>query len=239
MEMRDPERKLSHSQEKQLLKVAAYIVRTEYLSEQRRGCPTSEKLDLLARRRSPLVDSKQIVDHVGTCSHCFIEYSEYRVAHKRRLGYAVTASLVAVGALLLTGHFLLRPSPTPNQIPRAVTPPPEPIKQLATLVLDLRQEGLTRGARPNRSKHITPRLPRLNLFLSIYLPVGSDDGVYDIALARDSAAPVLNISGIAGFANQIVILPVSVDLTSITPGLYHLSLRHARSEWRTYAVLLE
>src|SRR6202034_600718 len=237
MEMRDPERKLSHSQERQLLKVAADIVRTEYLSERRRGCPTSEKLDLLARRRSPLADSKQIVDHVGTCSQCFIEYSEYRVAHKRRLGYAITASLVAVGALLMTGHFLLRPSPTSYPIRREVAPSPVPIKQSASLVLDLRQEGLTRGASPNRSQHVTPRLPRLNLFLSIYLPVGSDDGVYDIALARDSAAPVLNKSGTAGFANQIIILPVSIDLTNITPGLYHLYLRHARSEWRTYAVL--
>src|ERR1700689_1759002 len=128
MNMRDPDRRLSHSQEKQLLKAAADIARTEYPSAQRATCPTSEELDLLARRRSPLTDSPHIVYHVGTCSQCFIEYSQYRVAHKRRLGYAITASLVAVGALLMTGHFLLRPSPTSYPIRREVAPSPVPIK---------------------------------------------------------------------------------------------------------------
>src|ERR1700733_13368731 len=137
MNMRDPDRRLSHSQEKQLLKAAADIARTEYPSAQRATCPTSEELDLLARRRSPLTDSPHIVYHVGTCSQCFIEYSQYRVAHKRRLGYGITASLAAVGVLLLIGHLLLRPGLTPNPVPTAVAPPSGPIKQAAKLALDL------------------------------------------------------------------------------------------------------
>jgi len=237
--MRDPGRQLSHSQEKQLLKAAADVARTEYPSAQRLDCPTSEELELLARRRFPLADSPHIVDHIGTCSQCFNEYSQYRVAHKRRLGNAITASLAAVGLLLLIGHLLLRPNLTPYPAPTAGAPHAETTTQVAKLVLDLRQEGLTRGDRPTRAQHATPRLPRVNLSLSIYLPVGSDEGDYDVALIRDTAETVLNVSGAASFANQIAVLPVSLDLTNVAPGLYHLYLRHPRSDWRTYPVLLE
>ena len=239
MDMRDPDRRLSHSQEKQLLQAAANIARTEYPSAQRADCPTSKELELLARRRSPLADSPHIVDHIGTCSQCFIEYSQYRVAHKRRLVYAITASLAAVGLLLLVGHLLLRPRLTPDPVATAAAPHHETITQVAKLILDLRQEGLTRGDRPTRSQHATPRLPRVNLSLSIYLPIGSDDGAYDIALIRDTAETVLNVSGAAGFANQIAVLPVTLDLTNVAPGLYHLFVRHPRSQGRMYPVLLE
>jgi hypothetical protein len=239
MDMRDPDRRLSHSQEKQILKAAADIARTEYPSAQRADCPTSGELQLLARRRSPLADSPHIVDHIGTCSQCFIEYSQYRVAHKRRLAYAITASLAVAGTLVLISHSLQRLGPTHNQVPRAVAPLPELTKQTANFVLDLRHEGLTRGAGPLRPQYVTPRFPRVNLSISIYLPIGSDDGAYDVVLIRNSGEPLVRITGTAKFTNQIVILPVSLDLTNIAPGLYYLYLRHARSEWRTYPVLLE
>jgi hypothetical protein len=239
MQMREPDRRLSHSQEKRLLKAAADIARTEYPSAQRSSCPTSEDLEHLARRRTPLADSPRIVAHVGTCSQCFIEYSQYRVAHKRRFGYALTASLAGVGVLALVGYVLQRPSPTLQRAPTAVARSPKPLTQTATLILDLRQLGLTRGATPNRSQHVTPRLPRVSLSLSIYLPIGSDDGAYDVAFTRNSAEPIIPISGSARFADNIVILPISLDLTNSAPGLYHLYLRHGQSQWRTYPVLLE
>ena len=237
--MREPDRRLSRSQERRLLKAAANIARTEYPSAQRSNCPTSEDLELLARRRTPLADSSQIVDHVGTCSQCFIEYSQHRAVHKRRFGYAITASLAGVGVLVLIGHLLQRPSPTLHRAPTALARSPKLMTQTATLVLDLRQRGLTRGATSNRSHHVTPHLPRVSLSLSIYLPIGSDDGAYDVALIRNSTEPIVPTSGTARFADKIVILPISLDLTNSAPGLYHLYLRHGQSQWRTYPVLLE
>jgi hypothetical protein len=239
MQMREPDASLSHSQEKRLLKAAADIARTEYPSAQRLSCPTSEDLELLARRRTDLADSPQIVNHVGTCSQCFIEYSQYRVAHKRRFGYAITASLAGVGVLVLIGYVLQRPSPTLHRAPTALAQSPKPVTQTAALVLDLRQQGLTRGATPNWSQPVTPRLPRVRLSLQIYLPIGSDEGAYDLAFTRNSTGPIIPISGSARFADKIVILPICLDLTNSAPGLYHLYLRHGQSQWRTYPVLLE
>src|SRR5436189_57607 len=102
MEMDNPNRSLSRRQEKNLLKAAAAAARTEFDSPERTGCPESETLNLLARRHSSLVEIADLVDHVATCSPCFVEYSRHRAAHKLRVGvYYALASVAAAVALAL------------------------------------------------------------------------------------------------------------------------------------------
>src|SRR5262245_41363632 len=98
MEMMDSRKSLSRRQEKRLLQAAADVTRTEYDNPERAGCPTPETLELLARRRFPLRDSQQLVDHIATCSPCFVAYSRFRAAHKRRvrISYALTSAAAAV-----------------------------------------------------------------------------------------------------------------------------------------------
>src|SRR2546422_10907398 len=106
MEMMDSDKSLSRRQEKRLLQVAADVTRTEFDRPDRAGCPTAETLDLLARRRFPLMDSQQLVDHIGTCSPCFVAYSRYRAAHKRRvrIGYALASAAAGVVLALVLPH---------------------------------------------------------------------------------------------------------------------------------------
>jgi len=75
--------------------------------------------------------------------------------------------------------------------------------------------------------------------LSIYLPIGSEEGVYEVALFSPSAEFVLATSGEATLQNFVVILPVKLDLTNLAPGLYELRIRRAGTQWNTYSVLLE
>src|SRR5712664_822266 len=101
MEMDNPYRSLSRCQEKNLLKAAAAAARTEFDSPQRTGCPDSETLTLLARRHSSLVVLPDLIDHIGTCSPCFVEYSRYRAVYKRHVRVYALASAAAVVVLSL------------------------------------------------------------------------------------------------------------------------------------------
>lgn len=240
MEMKDPDKSLSRRQEKRLLQAAAELVRTEYDNPKRGGCPAAETLELLARRRFPLMDSQQLVDHIGTCSPCFVAYSRYRAAHKRRvrIGYALASAAAAVALAMVLTHVPHARHPGPVPVAKQVSRSPEPLPELAEL--DLRKIGVTRSVEPpGRSKEAAVRLPRANLSLKVYLPTGSEDGLYEMALTSGSPEPVLSTTGEAKLVNHIEVLPLKLNLTNVAPGRYELRLRRAQSQWRTYSVLLE
>ena len=98
MEMNDSKRSLSRRQEKNLLKAADAVARSEFANPQREGCPGSETLSLLARRRPSLAESADLIDHIGTCSPCFNEYSRCRAVYKRsiRITYALASAAAVV-----------------------------------------------------------------------------------------------------------------------------------------------
>src|SRR5574341_280038 len=169
MEVMEPDRSLTRRQERNLLKAAANVTRTQYDCPERAGCPALEALDLLARRRSPLEDSRELVDHIGTCSPCFIQYSRYRAAHKRRLAirYALIPAATVVVLAIVTTPFLRTPSGRLSPVTKEVDAPPQPVTQMAKLVLDLRKRGVTRGDVPDRpSPESILHLPRANVALS-------------------------------------------------------------------------
>jgi hypothetical protein len=233
MEMSGPYRSLSRSQEKELLKAAATAARTEFDSPQRTACPDSGALKLLARRR-PSVPESDLIDHIGTCSPCFIEYSKHRTDHKRRVRiyYAL-----ACAAVVLVCFTAVRSFRTPIDRP---SPPGTEIAHSQELVLDLRLKGVSRSDTPDKQGDgTTPRLPRTRLSLSIQLPVGSEDGTYDLAFVNSLGQSVLEARGDANLQNFVEVLPVQVNLADLAPGMYQLRLRRAQMQWSSYSVVLE
>ena len=83
MEMSRPRSRFSRRQERSLLREAAEAARSEFDILERAGCPSPETLSLLARRNSSLPESPDLIDHIATCSPCFVEYSRHRTAHNR------------------------------------------------------------------------------------------------------------------------------------------------------------
>jgi hypothetical protein len=237
MERNSPYKNLSRRQEKNLLKVAEAALRSEFQIPERTGCPGSKALSLLASRRSSLTESADLVDHIGTCSPCFAEYSQYRAAHERRvwtisaLGCAAAAILLYVGSSLVFSGWSGEPSS--KEVARSPEQPTE-------LVLDLRHKGVTRGATPEpQENEAVPRLPRGKLALSIYLPIGSEEGIYEVALFTSTGEPLSGAGGEARLENFIVILPVELDLANLAPGPHELRIRRVGTLWNTYSVLLE
>lgn len=241
METNNPYKSLSRRQERNLLNAAAAAARTEFESPERTGCPGSAALSLLASRRSSLAESADLIDHIGTCSPCFAEYSRYRAAHERRVGVFSALACAAAAVVLYFGVSQALNGPGGEPPPsKEVARPPEAPEQPTELVLDLRLKGVTRSDTPDpQGEEAPPRFPRSTVSLSIYLPIGSEEGVYEVALFSPSAESVLATSGEATLQNFVVILPVKLDLANLAPGLYELRIRRAGTQWNTYSVLLE
>jgi hypothetical protein len=114
--------------------------------------------------------------------------------------------------------------------PRLVPPPLEKQKppELQVALLDLRQRGPTRGETTNAEGDLL--LPRGRLKLSIYLPIGSDEGNYEVRISGQGQA--LNAKGRASVKNRITVLTLNTDTSSFEAGRYSLAIRQAR--WGSY-----
>ena len=191
METNNPYKSLSRRQERNLLNAAAAAARTEFESPERTGCPGSAALSLLASRRSSLAESADLIDHIGTCSPCFAEYSRYRAAHERRVGVFSTLACAAAAVVLYFGVSQALNGPGGKPSSKEVARSPETPEQSTELVLDLRLKGVTRSDTPDPQGE--EALPRSTLSLSIYLPIGSDH-VGAVARANKSANGKLTLA---------------------------------------------
>jgi hypothetical protein len=241
MEMKDPDRRLSRRQEKRLLDAAEAVARKEFDTPVRADCPGTGTLRSLARRNPLLPDTPDLIDHIGTCSHCYNEYSQYRKAYKRRVRFSFVLSTGAAAAILSILLFAPLRSPFQRWILRGM----ESVRlrepgQLRDVIVDLRMKGTLRGDGADQpSQGPDPRLPRANLSIKIQLPFGTEDGVYDIAITDSTGQPLVQSAGQATLQNFIEVLPLKTNLTRFSPGRYALRIRRVGTDWASYSVVVE
>ncbi len=89
-------------------------------------------------------------------------------------------------------------------------------------VLDLRNASQARGG--NAPEQATPRLtvPHNARTLQIYLPIGSEEGEYEVGLFRSAGRPLVQTRGRAELISQSVILRIKLDLSLVSQGEYLL-----------------
>jgi hypothetical protein len=242
MEIEDPDKRLSRRQEKKLLEAAEAVARTEFDTPVRSACPGAGALRLLARRDPSLPDTPDLIDHIGTCSHCFNEYNRCRTAYKRRVRFSFVLSTGAVAAIL--SILLLAPLRWPFQrsIPSGTESARlrEPGQPLRNVIVDLRMKGTLRGGGADQANQgPDPQLPRANLSIEIQLPFGSEEGVYDIAITSTTGQPLVQSTGVATLQNFIEVLPLKANLTRFSSGRYELQLRRVGTDWASYRVVVQ
>lgn len=190
---------------------------TEFQNPNRVGCPASDILEGIASHRLTLAETERWLDHFGSCSPCFMEFSairkRLRIRRKIQLGGILT-TLLAVVAL----WFSQRPHSAP-----------------VVAILDLHGYSLERGFQGPNSK------PELQLWrgirhLILYLPVGSKEGGYDLVLMTTAGDELLRATGTAQLENHVVILKADVDLSGVPRGLCLLGIRQPGLEWVLFSV---
>ena len=225
--MREPDDKLSRSEEQRLLELGRRVFAEHSPNPARTGCPPQDTLRAMAFRSKRLAAADLPVQHLTICSPCFQDYSRYRRQARNQMIFrgalAAAIAIVVIGAAVLAGMgrgWFQRPA--------------EP---LIAATLDLRPLSPTRGEEPTRAGAVLT-LPRGRLQITIQLPVGSEDGTYDVAVMQ--AGRVLQSGqGTARAQDSVMVLTVQMDLRSLGPGRYAFGVRRVGSAWQEYPLRLE
>ena len=133
-------------------------------------------------------------------------------------------------------------------LPRQKTPlvlrPKEPLAPrqeeplvTETAVLDLRDRSPQRGAEPGLA------LPPLEMarnmsHLEIYLPFGSNEGLYDVRLTTTQGESVLVAKGRAKLKQGLTSMGVDVRTSTIRQGRYILQIRKHGWEWSSFPLVV-
>jgi len=196
----------------------------EFPNPERSECPGLDVLKRVASRTMPLAEVEKWLDHLGSCSPCYRDFSELRKVREvqqRRTLLAIAASiLVAVGiaSLALVQRH--------NQSLVA-----------QTAVLDLRSRSVSRSPGPNPGEQPL-ELRRGFSQLNIYLPLGSPEGVYEVRIVTTFGDSLLDMGGTARLNDGITTLQVREVEFIARPAPYILQIRKAPSEWNSYPLLL-
>ena len=214
----------SVADERRILHVLGRGLREEFPNPERIGCPDAEVLKKIASRKMPLSEAETWLDHLGSCSPCYNDFSQFREASqrdRRRTFLAVAASILLVATV--AGWALLR-NRNENLAAR-------------TAVLDLRNRSVARGGETNPDE---PRLEltRTSTNLKILLPLGSSEGPYDVRIVTLSGEEIAASSGTAKLNEHITSLDVVLPRDSLRSGKYLLQLRRPQLSWESYSLVL-
>ena len=234
--------KLPPRVEADLVAAAARLFRSGFPNAERTGCPPREALLSAARNAASDVESRNVLDHLTCCSPCFVEYE--RLVRKDRLSKKFKLLALCASVLLAVGTAIWfyaassasdRRQPSPIVVEKERSPRVPPVE---TAVLDLRNRSSVRGDRQPPTSNDVATLWARRLDLSVYLPIGSEEGEYEMQIFREAAKPLFSQTGTATLVDQDVVVRMRTDLTSLEPGRYILGLRRGGFTWRYYPVTL-
>jgi hypothetical protein len=221
-----------HSQDdRRLLEILRQGLTKEFPNPDRIGCPRPTLLRDIARRRVPLEEAKPWLDHLGSCSPCYQDFTEFRkqISRQRR---KLQLSLAAAAVFLFAFAGWLWEHTRPA------------VKTTATVILDLRERSVLRGQSPTETELPALEIPRSAKHLVMELPIGSREGVYEVALLDSSDKTntpeeqrvLLNTTGTAKLQDHTMFLQTEIDFGKISPGPYFLGVRQPGLEWTRFPI---
>src|ERR1700693_796550 len=211
-----------NGEEKRILDLLGRGLSRDFPNPQRVGCPDSAVLRGIALHKVPLSEADRWLDHFSSCSPCFQEFTQFRKQAVDRRRTQIWLAAAAVLIFAVAGWFWVRSRP---QVQTAVV-----------VVLDLRGRTTVRGENPPETSQPPLEVPRNAKSLNLELPIGSNEGAYDVALLNPSGAELFRTSATAKLEDHIVVLKADINLAGIPPGSYSLSLRQPGLEWMRFPI---
>jgi hypothetical protein len=225
--------KLSKKEDRALHRALESVFLTRFPNPERTDCPGSVTLLAIAHKTLPMRDPAN--EHVTRCSPCFGELQKIRskIRHTRVFGSMATVTASIIVAVLL-GYIAFRTPAGDSSLP----PPIQASSQAA--LLDLRKFSVVRSPSPSSTPSLDSlQLNRSPLELMIQLPIGAEEGPYELQIVgKDDQSPLASAKGDARIENQITTLRTQIDTSRIPPAEYRLALRHADFSWRYYPLAI-
>jgi hypothetical protein len=171
-----------------------------------------------------LSEADRWLTHFSSCSPCFQEFTQFRTQTVVRRRTQIWLAAAAVFIFAIAGWLWVRTRPS---------------AQTATVVvLDLRGRATVRGENPPEINQLPLEVSGNAKTLTLELPIGSNEGAYDVVLVNPSGTELFRASATAKLEDHIVVLRVDVDLARISPGSYFLGLRQRGTEWTRFPIRL-
>ena len=235
MEEQLPYRNLSRRDERRLIERATNAVASDFPNRERLGCPESTTVIAIAQGRLSSPETADVIDHIATCSPCLLEYNQHRRRHRTRV---ITKMVLASAAGLMLIAVLWRFGP--EYVGRRQPPmTKEIVSTPLSATLDFRNRTVQRSESAEPYNRDVPHLTRVVVNLAIKLPVGVEDGLYQVELRTRSNKAVLASAGTAAWREGAETLTTTLDCRSVAPGEYTLAIRKGTSAWRLYPVIFD
>jgi hypothetical protein len=209
--------------EEEFLGAAREYIKAAYPNPDRKGCPGRNRLTILARRKQPPLNEE--LDHIATCSPCFVEYHAIRKAWKRTHALVVRIAVAAAAtAAVFSGFLFFRHHPTfVPHLPADSAEIAKGTRQKRTI--DLRSYEKVRGESAPQRSASPVTFERSNLDLTIQLPIGSEEGRYAFDLFNSNGVLQFEVLGDAVIKDYITTAQVPFDLRNLAPGRFTLTIR--------------
>jgi hypothetical protein len=200
----------------------------------RAGCPQSDVLKAIAFRRMPLTEATRYIDHVGSCSPCFIAYAAFQKHAQRRKTLELVLASAALLILATVGAWLWRAHSFHGTGGSVATNVP-----YQKVMVDLRNRLILRGEEGTPANSGPIELPRGRLDLTLLLPKGSEPGNYTVGISTEVERSVMTAMGVAMNQNGITALNVKLDTAKLNSGTYLLAIGPERGEQREYPLVVK
>jgi len=188
------------------------------------GCPRSRVLRAAAYRKLPM--QHEAYSHLSECSDCYREFRAYQESRPRALSIRAALAAAAIVVVMIGGAYLVRSLGILSSSRGPVA-----------MVLDYRDESVTRSEAgdPMRS---AKALPKANLAVTIFPPIGSEPGQYEVRLVDGSGQVRFGRAAVAHMEDFAVRFKVSLDLYSVPRGSYSLEIRRVGEDWDPHPVVI-
>ncbi len=151
---------------------------------------------------------------------------------RNRIVLAVTVSAV-VGFWIWT-----RSTHGPQRPPVLAQRPPASVVNPVVAKVNIQLSSAVRDGDNAVGQNTKPvaTLSRQVVQLGLSLPVGSDEGTYEVRILDGQLRPMMSGSASTTFTDHVASLSVTFDFSSLTPGAYVLGVNGPKSDWRSYPI---
>lgn len=212
--------------------------RTAYPNPGRIACPDPATFDKLKSREIPFDDA--VWKHIEHCSPCYCQFAEirdrlFKEERKRDIRRATRIGLIIFLFLALGASFYIwQRTRTSEQ--RTVAS-----NHREAAVLNFEDGSELRGMpgeKPSRPASGVQHLPRNQLNLTVYLPLGSQEGIYELEMVSPRSQTVWRVQGQASIKDGLTSVPVSGDLRNVPIGQYKFRFRKPGETWHEKDVIV-
>ncbi len=196
-----------------------------YPNPERLGCPGDEVVRDVAGRTDLRAD--ELWEHITHCSPC---YRVFLASKQESRGNKVIRRRTAIGLLAAAAVT----------IPIAVITRSRPSKYDVQIGdWNLETSASMRGPDTGVDTVSQQRASRSRGFIRVHLPLGSEDGEYQMQIRKTEEGTALQATkGMAEIINGHTVVSFQVDFSSLSAGAYIAAIGRGTRRWRVYPLLL-